>query len=266
MINDSLAILTIIFYSYAGVFQYKRLFGRLNTNKITSAICALLAIALHAVLLFHWIDRGHFQNLTIFNVFSQVAWLIAFLIVLFTFVFPLDNLGVIIFPFAAVTVLLAWLFPGSHMIDTKAEPGQLLHILLAFLVMSVFCIAATQAILLFLQDRLLHRRQTHGMVRTLPPLETMENLLFQMIRMGFILLSLVLLTSVIFFPVFFSIKLWLHIITAVLAWIVFAILLFGRKIFGWRGYKAIGLTMSGVGLVLLSYVATWFAEIFLMPI
>lgn len=266
MINDSLAILTVTLYSFAGILQYKRLCGSFNSSRIVPLICSFFAIIAHAVLLFHWIDQGNVQNLTVINVFSQVAWLIALLITLFAFVAPLDNLGVFIFPFAAVTVLLGWLFPGSHMVDTKAEPGQLLHILLAFLVMSIFFVAATQATLLLLQDRLLRQRQTQGMVRFLPPLETMENLLFQMISMGFILLSLVLLTSVIFFPLFFSIQLWPHTITAFLAWLVFAILLYGRKIFGWRGYKAIGLTMSGVCLVLLSYVATWLVEIFLAPI
>jgi ABC-type uncharacterized transport system permease subunit len=169
---------------------------------------------------------------------------------------PLANLGVFVFPFAAITILLAWLFPSSHPIDTQAEPGQLVHILLAFLVMSVFCIAATQAVFLWLQDRLLHQRQTQGIVRALPPLETMENLLFQMIALGFILLSLVLLTSVIFFPMLFSTLILPHTIPAFLAWLLFAVLLWGRKIFGWRGYKAVGLTISGVSLVLLSYVVT----------
>lgn len=266
MINDSLAILTVVFYSLAGVLQYKRLSGSLDSSRVISLVCAFFAILAHAVLLFHWIDQGNVQNLTVLNVFSQVAWLIALLIVLFSFAIPLDNLGIFIFPFAAVTVLLGWLFPGSHMINTKADLGQLLHILLAFLVMSIFFVAATQATLLLLQDRLLHQRQTQGMVRFLPPLETMENLLFQMISMGFILLSLVLITSVIFFPLFFSIRLWPHTITAILSWLVFAVLLSGRKIFGWRGYKAIGLTMSGVSLVILSYVATWLAETFLMPL
>ncbi len=83
---------------------------------------------------------------------------------------------------------------------------------------------------------------------TLPPLESMETLLFQMIGCGFILLTLVLLTSVFFFKNAFAQDVLDHSLLAFLSWFVFFILLLGRISFGWRGKKAIHWTLAGVVL------------------
>lgn len=253
MLNPILAITTILLYALAAVLQAVNLYRTKTSNKFWILVIAFAAIVLHAILLHHWIDTQSGQNLSFFNVLSQVAWLIACIIVVVAFIRPIANLGVFVYPFAAISIVFAWIIPGSNIINTTAHWGQLLHILLAFLVISVFVIAAIQALVLAWQDRRLRSHQMTGIVHALPPLETMETLLFQMIQFGFILLSIVLITSCFFFKKIVIPGIMQHAVLALLAWLVFAILLCGRKFLGWRGRTAILCTLSGVVLVILSY-------------
>jgi ABC-type uncharacterized transport system permease subunit len=132
-------------------------------------------------------------------------------------------------------------------------PTAFLHILLAVVTTSVFTFAGIQALLLALQDRQLNHKTQISWLNKLPPLERMEALLFQMIGGGFLLLTALLLSSFYYYHA----AVWSHFFSkAVLAcasWFVFAILMLGRKLLGWRGKKALYCTAFGIGLVLLLY-------------
>lgn len=125
---------------------------------------------------------------------------------------------------------------------------KLFHILTGLITASVLCLAAIQAILLSVQNKFLRYRFATKMMVTAPPLQSMETLLFQMIGCGFILLTLVLLSSLFCFKNAFAQDMLDHSLLAILSWIVFVILLLGRKLFGWRGKKAVYWTLAGVTL------------------
>ena len=90
-------------------------------------------------------------------------------------------------------------------------------------------------------------------VRTLPPLEVMERLLFQMIGTGFALLSAALLTGIVFLEDIFAQHLVHKTVLSIVSWMIFGILLWGRWRFGWRGRTAIRWTLSGFLFLILAY-------------
>jgi ABC-type uncharacterized transport system permease subunit len=134
-----------------------------------------------------------------------------------------------------------------------ARHGLELHILISILAFSVLNIAAIQALLLAIQNRQLRNRHPGGFVRALPPLETMERILFQMIGLGFLLQTLSLFSGYVFLEDMFAQRKAHHTILAVAAWAVFAILLIGRWKFGWRGRTAIRWTLGGFVALVLAY-------------
>lgn len=136
---------------------------------------------------------------------------------------------------------------------THYDPKQLVHIVLSTLAFSVLFLAALQAVLLALQEWQLHHRRLQGLVQALPPLQTMERFLFQLVSLGFVLFTLLLLTSILFFQQIFAVPLLQKTLISILAWLIFAVLLMGRKRFGWRGRTAIQWTLSGVVLLTLLY-------------
>jgi ABC-type uncharacterized transport system permease subunit len=133
------------------------------------------------------------------------------------------------------------------------------HLLSAGLAVSVFCLAGVQAILLNMQEKQLRNKHVQGIMKILPPLETMEIFLFQLIGCGFCLLTLVLVTSLYFFShEMLTVYLLSKTLIVVLAWVFFAILLLGRHWFGLRGKRAIYGTLSGVVLLIVIYCASLF--------
>ena len=128
-----------------------------------------------------------------------------------------------------------------------------IHILLASLAFVVLCIAALQALLLAIQEKQLHHKQLTGIIQKLPPLQTMEALLFQIILVGFILLTAALISSSLFFENIFDPHLLHKTLISFVAWGVFAGLLLGRYYLGWRGKLAIRATIGGVLMLIVIY-------------
>jgi len=81
----------------------------------------------------------------------------------------------------------------------------------------------------------------------------MEHFLFQLIAAGFALLTLALFTGLIFVQNLFAQHLVHKTVLSLLAWLVFAVLLWGRWRFGWRGRTAIRWTLGGFASLMLAY-------------
>jgi ABC-type uncharacterized transport system permease subunit len=128
----------------------------------------------------------------------------------------------------------------------------------ALLAFSVLSIAAVLAILLAVQERALRHRQFGNWLRALPPLTLTETLLFRLIAAGFVLLSLTLLTGILFVDDLLGQHLAHKTVLSIIAWLVFGVLLYGRWRHGWRGRRAVNLTLIGMGVLLLAFFGSKF--------
>lgn len=181
---------------------------------------------------------------------------------------PLDGLRVLVMPCATIAVVLPALFPGTLIALEGQSTVFVWHIVISILAYSTLTIAAFHAVLMALQESRLHGRSAN-MLRSkwlsvaldrLPALLTMEKLLFRLIAIGFILLTLTVLSGIVFSEQIFGKAFrWDHkIIFALLSWAVFGLLLAGRKWQGWRGRTALGFTLTGFATLLLAYVGSRF--------
>ena len=144
------------------------------------------------------------------------------------------------------------------------EPSKVLgwrlasHAWLALLAYATLSIAALLAIMLWLQERALRRREFRPWLRALPPLADLESLLFRVITVGFALLTLTLVTGVLFVDDLLAQKLVHKTVLSVLSWVVFGVLLVGRRRYGWRGMKAVHWTLAAMLLLLLAFFGSQF--------
>ena len=76
---------------------------------------------------------------------------------------------------------------------------------------------------------------------------------FQLGFFGFILLSVGLLTGFLYLEDMFAQHLVHKTVLSMVAWIAFAVLLWGRFRFGWRGRTAIRWTLIGFAVLMLAY-------------
>jgi ABC-type uncharacterized transport system permease subunit len=179
--------------------------------------------------------------------------------------FALDGMRRMVMPCAAVASLLPPLFPGSLMPAGAQTPAFGWHVAVAIMAYSTLTIAAFHAVLMALQETRLHARSAKkgwlgAAIDQLPALLTMEKLLFRMIGIGFVLLSLTVLSGIVFSEQLFGRALrWDHKnVFALLSWLLFAALLAGRRWRGWRGKTALRFTLAGFATLALAYVGSRF--------
>jgi ABC-type uncharacterized transport system permease subunit len=245
----------VLYLAAAGAIGY-RLFrqesSRLPPRWLGLAL-GMLGLLLHTWLLYDSIYSRPGLNLAFFNSLALTSWTVVVLLLVSSLTKPVENLGIILLPLAGVTLLLEASFPAVDFMRRATGWDIKLHVLLSMLAYSLLTLASVQAILLAIQDHHLRRRQLAGFIRALPPLQTMESLLFEMIGAGFVLLTLALISGFAFLDDMFAQHLVHKTVLSTLAWLIFGGLLIGRFRYGWRGRTAITWTLSGFGVLILAY-------------
>ena len=252
-----LTLISVVFYLASCTIVSLRLFSKIDGTRLPRTLVLVTGFAgvfAHAILLYQniiTIEGG--LNLGFFNAISLTAGGIILLLMLSSLSKPVENLGIILLPLAIITIILAELYPSASQLSGTNVWGIKVHILVSMLAYSLFSLASVQAILLAIQDHHLRRRHPGGFIRALPPLQTMESLLFEMIGAGFVLLSFALFSGFMYLDNMFAQHLVHKTILSIMAWIVFATLLWGRFQRGWRGQTALIWTLSGFVVLMLAY-------------
>lgn len=191
---------------------------------------------------------------------SLMLWLAVLIYWLESFQSCMDGLQPMVLPLAALCAALPLFFTRVHLVAHIDAWGFKLHFLSAMLAYSLFTLSALHAVFMSIVERRLHHREFTRRFASLPPILTMETLLFRMIAIAFFLLTLALGSGVLFSEVIFGKALVLDHKTlfAFASWGIFAALLIGRHAFGWRGRIALRWTLTGFLLLLLAYIGSRF--------
>ncbi|MBF0273168.1 MAG: cytochrome c biogenesis protein CcsA [Magnetococcales bacterium] len=177
--------------------------------------------------------------------------------------------AVLLLPLMVIT-LGSSQFVNSAVPEVRGVTGPWLiaHLVLSLLAYGLFTIAAVFALMDAFQERALKSKHLGGLFEMLPPLHALETTLFLMVRMGFLLLTMSIATGAIHAHevrgVYFA---WSHKVLFTLAtWLVFGVLLLGRHYQGWRGRKAVRLTLWGYLLLVLAFLGVKFVKEILLHI
>lgn len=220
----------------------------------------LVPLVLHAILLHDTWFGGDELRFGFGHALSVMLWLAVALYWIESFFLPLEGLQALALPIAAFAVLLPAAFPGFALGSFAASMGFRVHLVLAMAAYSYFTIAALQALLMSVLERRLHSASLAGPLAALPPLLTLERVLFRLIGAGFVLLTLTIVSGAFFSEeVFDRVFRFDHkTLFAVASWVIFALLLAGRWRFGWRGRTALRWIFAGFLTLLLAYVGSRF--------
>ena len=193
---------------------------------------------------------------------SQISTLIALAISLLALVSslrkPIDNLFLGLFPLATLAILLS-ITTGSSFPTTSLGLVSGSHVLLSVLAYGFISIAALQAVVLAWQNHQLKHGHAGGVLAKLPPLQDMEILLLELLWAGQALLSLAIVVGVFFISDVWSMDGIFHkSFFSVLAWLVFATLLWNHHRLGWRGTTMVRGTLAGFTLLLVGFYGSKF--------
>lgn len=186
---------------------------------------------------------------------SATLWLVLAVYVVESRFVPLPGPRRTLALLGAFAVLLALVFPGDVR-PQAPSPWAPVHWVLGIASYGLFGAAVLHGALLNMAER--RMRSADGVSAVGPlglPLLRLEKLTFRFVAAGFAVLSAALLVG-------WEVSgpwSWDHkTVFSLMGWLVFAALLAGRRVFGWRGRRATSWLYVGCGLLLLGYVGSRF--------
>ncbi len=229
-------------------------------NTAATRLLPLLPLVLHTYLLYQDVFQGPGLALGFAVSLSAVAALTVLVHGLAAWRYPLGGLLGLVLVFAGAMVALHGLMRDATPVPHSDLPVFAAHLIMALVAYSLFTIAALQAMLMAVVEKHLHRPVPPRLVMALPPLLTLERLLFELIGMGFVLLTLTLASGALFAEELFGSPLPFNhkTVFGITSWLVFGALLLGRRVYGWRGRTAIYWTLAGFVFLLLAYAGVKF--------
>jgi len=257
MTHEFPLVLAAAFYFIAAVLLFGFIRKRSVGLRNTSFAFAALGTLIHAGAQYsHWFGQS-VPDVSLPHLLSLCALVVMVLLLTSTFSRPaLYAAGLVALPIAGGILLLEWILPHGGYALGEASPGIAVHVISSVLAFGLISIAGVYAFFVFIIDHVLRRHHLSPLVRSLPPLEVMEDLLFKTIAAGFALLSLSLLSGIMFIDDIFAQHLVHKTILSIMTWLLFGIMLWGRWRYGWRGSLAVRLTLAGIVLLVLAYLGS----------
>lgn len=247
--------LTVAFYLAAWALLLHALLRResVRTRGVFLFICAGTLVHFIAAFLSIKTPQGYYFGF--FKVPSLLFAVINMVVLVSSLRKPLHNLFLFLLPMAITSIGISELRADTHQ-GHSLSLEVISHILLSLLAYSMLTIASLQAMLLAYQNYQLRHKHLRGVMGMLPPLQTMETLLFELVWAGEILLTLSIMTGIMFTTSFSEQHLSHKTVFSILSWLIYALLLWGRHTLGWRGAAAIRWTLGGFSALMLAYFGT----------
>lgn len=247
-----------VFYFIGAYLQVRNLTSRASSPDQRVFYLTIPALILHGATVYLVINQQLGIDLGFYSVLSLITFVLTAFVIAMCVWQPIHNLLLIILPLAGAAVIGSVASPGVLIPRASFSTGMLVHVLISIAAYTVLAAAAAQSVLLAIQERSLRQHVTVGIMRLLPPLQTMEALLFQYVWLGLALLTLSILSGFLFLDDMFAQHVVHHTVLAIASWVIFATLLFGHTVLGWRGATASRWTLVGFGLLLLAYLGSKF--------
>jgi cytochrome c-type biogenesis protein CcsB len=253
-------LLTLAFYS-VGAFDV--VFHAVTRKRLLSSFtvtAAFVGFATHtAGLSQRWTEAGRFPVVGLHDGSSFVAWAIV-LAFLGTYLRTrVDALGLAAYPAAFTLVLVANLTAASERADPVLRGLFFpIHTAFALLGYGPLFLAFAMGVLYLVQERELKSRSPRRFYYLLPSLERCDTITGRSVAVGFAFLTLAILTGLLWSHAAYGRywtsdpKAW----SAVIAWLLYVLLLAARRRAGWGGRRAAWLGIAGFAVVVFTFLWT----------
>jgi len=225
-----------------------------DTSRIPAAALAVGWLAHGMALVVDIGGAGQGARLGFAPVLSLTVWLVLLVHAIESRMLPLPAVRRALALVGCAAVALAWVFPGDVPLASHS-PWAPVHWVLGVVSYGLFGVAVLHAWMLDSAERRMRNRAVGGGTVMGLPLLRLERLTFGFVEAGFVVLTLALVLGVLTAARWR----WDHkTVFSLLGWAVFAGLLLGRLLRGWRGRQATRWLYAGAALLLLAYVGSRF--------
>jgi len=252
-------IIALLSYLTGIAYQVLLYARKIENTAIFSTLLTLTALISHAIFSYNIIFQQGYIDLSFFKAAVAISLGLSLLITLINLCRPLQIQILVVYPIATLTIIAAFFFHSGQDDFSEQNFGLLTHIGLSIFAYGILTLAAIQAGFLHIQNKYLKSNFNNPLLLKLPPLQSMESTLFEMLWVGFILLTLAIISGFIFIDDNPLTRYPIHkTVFSIIAWFTFAALLTGRHKLGWRGTTASKWTLWGSLFLMLGYFGSKF--------
>jgi cytochrome c-type biogenesis protein CcsB len=206
---------------------------------------------------FRYFIAGRTPAINLFESLSFYSWVIVIIFLIFEVRYRLPVLGSFVVPLALVLLITASfqskdIIPLSPSMETVWVP---IHISLAFLGNAFFALATGAGIMYLIQEHYLKSHKVGGLYFLLPSLDVLDKLNHKCLLFGLPMLTLAIVTGSIGASFVWG-PYWAldpRFLWSLITWLLYAILLHGRIVIGWRGKRAAVFAIGSFTVLLISF-------------
>jgi ABC-type uncharacterized transport system permease subunit len=213
----------------------------------------LLPLALHGWLVYQILFGAPELRFGFAPALSVMLWLAVAVCWIEGLFYRVDLIYALALAAAALCAPLPAFFPGRIAPDAYSAAFKL-HLVVGMLAYSLFVVATLHAVLISAVERRLHTDPTLA-DSAMPPLLTLETLVFRLTAAAFVVLTLTLGLGIAYSESLLgkAMRFDHKTLFVVLSWLTFGALLAGRWLYGWRGRTAFRWTLTGFAMLMLAY-------------
>ena len=262
-------LIAIFFYLLGSYSQVRNVINRTVASQSNLVRLLLPALIFHGLFVYAILVTESGMDLSFFNVAVLISLTINISVLLASIREPVHNLYLFVFLISILTVgscLALNAFTASPSATPRSiSPTLLLHIVVSVVAYSILTLAACQSVLVLTMERRIRNRAAIDVFHVLPPLESLEAMLFRFLWAGLAILTVSIVTGFVFLADKFSEHLSQHhTVLSVASWVVYSSLLAGHIKFGWRGVTTTRWSLVAFVLLALAYFGTKFVIEFLL--
>jgi ABC-type uncharacterized transport system permease subunit len=252
----SLLLFSLVLYIIPGFILF---FNKTTKNSIVnlSLITGLIA---HAALIYITTVSNDI-NLNFSNSLLIVSWVTVFFYYFINKKMQSNGLENLTLTPAILILLCHPFLKNDQYLEIQMSLYSIIHIIIAILSYSLLTVGAILSIFILLFEQNLSKKDkaTENFTSNFSLL-SMEDILFKIYWFGFLLLSITLFSGILFTNEIFGTSIiWNHkTIFSFMAWVSYGTMLLGRINYGWRGKKAVVISLVAFIFLLLSYFGTKF--------
>ena len=217
-----------------------------------------LGVVFHLVALVEaGLALGHFPVTSLQEAVSLFAFLIACAFLLVYWRYRFHSISVFVFPLVFVLTLTAVMDRGTYYWDLPLlrTTWLYLHVSLIVLGNTAFFLTFVAGVMYLIQERELKSKRPRAFYYRLPPLETIDDLAYRSLTIGFPFITLGIISGA-----FWASAVWgpswpidPKVSWSFATWLIYLLLLFARWTAGWRGRKAAYFAIAGFAAILVTW-------------
>ena len=230
-------------------------------SKITSRLiiaCAGIGFLMHtASIVFRYVTAGHIPITNPHEATSFFSWCIVLIFFILELRHRITLLSSFIMPIVFILMLLSSLLPREiKPLAPVLQSGWLgVHTVFAFLGNAAFAMAFGIGIMYLVQEHYVKSKHLGGLFERLPSLQTLDQINFRLITVGFLLFTFAIITGAIWAESAWG-NYWNwdpREVWSLVTWFIYAIILHSRLVAGWRGRRASILSIVGFLTILIGF-------------